>query len=53
MGDRTGEADPLQVEGGRLKVGSPAVRFGFNQGFIRGHAGPPGWKPQLYVSQDG
>ena len=27
--------------------------FRFNLGFADGHAIPPGWKPRLYVSQDG
>jgi hypothetical protein len=32
---------------------SPGETLWIYQGFIRNHADPPGWKPRLYVSQDG
>jgi hypothetical protein len=35
------------------KKASPGETLWICQGFTRGPANPPGWKPRLYVSQDG
>jgi hypothetical protein len=47
----------LACRGGRhpaaRKQAAPGEYFWNYPSFIRGHANPPGWKPRLYVSQDG